>query len=168
MCKYFLYSLYSSLINRDQLIIQLIILPIFLISPACNSPTKGGGGHNRQASRYYDPHTHTLLLVVAVPSAWSWVYVHQLLFHLSLPVVNTEAGILGHAESVTRAVGEDRVGSPSQSSVNAAASGGGSGGTRSPTLQSEPISTQLRGTPSVPLDGAQIKTEVITMSLTLY
>ncbi|XP_069172361.1 protein trachealess isoform X5 [Procambarus clarkii] len=59
-------------------------------------------------------------------------------------------------EGSSRVVGEETGGSP-RSSINT--TGGGSGGTRSPTGQSEPISTPLRGTPSVPLDGAQIKTE---------
>ncbi|XP_071530647.1 protein trachealess isoform X6 [Panulirus ornatus] len=59
-------------------------------------------------------------------------------------------------EGGSRVVGEDTSGSP-RSSINT--TGGGSGGTRSPSGQSEPITTPLRGTPSVPLDGAQIKTE---------
>ncbi|KAK7081948.1 Neuronal PAS domain-containing protein 3, partial [Halocaridina rubra] len=58
-------------------------------------------------------------------------------------------------------VGEENSSSP-RSAVNATGGGGGgSVGTRSPPTggPTEPISTPLRGTPSVPLDGAQIKTE---------
>ena len=68
-------------------------------------------------------------------------------------------------EGVSRTVSEDTVGSP-RSAVST--SGGGGGDTRSPMGQTESITTPLRGTPSVPLDGAQIKTEVITLWLTPY
>ncbi|XP_064112616.1 protein trachealess-like isoform X4 [Macrobrachium nipponense] len=57
-------------------------------------------------------------------------------------------------------VGEESSSSP-RSTANTTGGGGGSIGTRSPPTggPTEQISTPLRGTPSVPLDGAQIKTE---------
>ncbi|KAG0715022.1 Protein trachealess [Chionoecetes opilio] len=58
---------------------------------------------------------------------------------------------------------EDTVGSPRPP---VSTSGGGVGDTRSPMGQTESISTPLRGTPSVPLDGAQIKTEATGALLT--
>ncbi|XP_045119005.1 protein trachealess-like isoform X8 [Portunus trituberculatus] len=59
-------------------------------------------------------------------------------------------------EGGSRAVSEDTGGSPRPA---VSTSGGGGGDTRSPMGQTESITTPLRGTPSVPLDGAQIKTE---------
>ncbi|XP_037792569.1 protein trachealess-like [Penaeus monodon] len=62
------------------------------------------------------------------------------------------------SEASSGVVGEDTGGSP-RASANTTGGGAAQGGTRSPSGPSEAIPTALRGTPSIPLDGSQIKTE---------